>query len=97
MAARFNVEEVLEQLAEQGNADSEEEEEEIEEGQVDVQKAKLEEWINTFDGGEGCDNEFFRENVKQALLPIVRQSFLTTSKEHKGKFVYCYLIIIDNI
>lgn len=90
----FSVEEVLEQvLNAEGDADSEEEKEEVEEDNIDCQKLKLEQWVDTFDGGEGCDNEFFRENAKQTLLPIVLQSFLTTSTEQEGKFhLFVFLI-----
>ena len=91
MAARkrFSVEDVLEQVLEEKGSDVDSEEEEDLDLQVDLQKKKLEEWVESFDGGECCDHEFFRENVTQAVLPIVRQSFLT--KEPAGGKILCFL------
>ena len=71
------MEDVLEQVLEEKGSDVDSEEEEDLDLQVDLQKKTLEEWVESFDGRECCDHEFFRENVTHAVLPIVCQSFLT--------------------
>ena len=99
MAARkrFSVEDMLEQVLEEKGSDVDSEEEL--DLQVDLQKEKMEEWVESFDGGECCDHEFFRENVTQAVLCIVPQSFLT-KEPAGGKILYflsCFKNTMTNI
>lgn len=84
----YNVEEVLDQI---WNDSDEEEEEVLEKEEVDRQKEVLDDWVDTFDGGEQCDSEFLRENAKMSLLPLVRQAFLRTSTDERGRFDLFYL------
>ena len=87
----FSVEEVLEAVF---SSDNEEEGEIVEEDQADRQEEILDEFLGGFDGGEQCDNEFFRENARMSLLPLVRQAFLRTSTEKKGKlYLFCLIFI----
>ena len=78
-ARRFGADEVLEQIFddEAGDLDSEqgEEEEDVnEEDSLEIEKEKLEKLIDSFDGGEGFNASLFRENARQALMPILCQS-----------------------
>ncbi|KAK3721850.1 hypothetical protein QZH41_008991, partial [Actinostola sp. cb2023] len=70
------------------NLDQEEEEEQediTDEDQVDREKEQLYEWIDTFDGGDGFNAVFFRENAKQTFLPILSQSMLTETTGNEAE------------
>lgn len=79
----YTAEEVLEQVL---NGSDDEEDEVHEEDQEDRQKEVLDKWVEDFDGGEQCDNEFFKENAKISLLPLIREAFHRESPEQRGKF-----------
>jgi len=84
MAVRFSREEVIGKIFEEDSeeAEGDSDDEEPEEG-VDSQKEKLQEWIASFDGGDGFNSSFFREQAMATFLPIVRQSCLVDNGDER--------------
>ena len=77
---KFTVEEVLAEVMK----DEEEQEDEEEEKDSDVdsvdrdrdREERLKRWIWAFDGGDGVDMEFFRENAIQVMRPVLGHSLI---------------------
>ena len=99
MAARFNVEQVI-QLVQREDSDEEQsiEIESLED--VNDDKEKLSTLLDSFDGGETFNQSFFKDNAIRVLMPLVQMTrTLEDSVEQpqrcKGIFIL-YTFILSN-
>ncbi|KAK3718958.1 hypothetical protein QZH41_005940 [Actinostola sp. cb2023] len=77
MAARFNTEEVLVML----DDNNVEEEQSVESSEdEDEDEEKLGRCLDSFEGGEGFNKPFFKENAIDVLMPLVRAAKPTASQ-----------------
>lgn len=80
---KFTAEEVLEEVFKE-----EEEKEGDQEDSIESQEERLKAWIQSFNGGERLDLDFFRENAIEVIRPVFRHSLMVDENDTKGMSVF---------
>jgi len=92
MAARFNTEEVLAMLND-NNVEEEQSVESSEDEDEDEEEEKLGRCLDSFEGGEGFNKPFFKENAIDVLMPLVRAAKPTGDLEGMVSILHVISVI----